>query len=70
MKVKEFIFATMAFLLALSTNPATGDIPPLSSIAVGEPTVFGNLTQEFYNCAGKSNSSRPGGPESLLSQKQ
>jgi hypothetical protein len=31
MKVKEFIFATVAFLLALSTSPATGDIPPLSS---------------------------------------
>jgi hypothetical protein len=52
MKVDAFSFAVTAVLLALS--PASAEIPPLSSYYVGIPTQWGNLTQDFYNCAGKS----------------
>jgi hypothetical protein len=53
MKVDAFSFAVTALLLALSSTPASATIPPISSYYVGQPTYWGNLTQDFYNCAGK-----------------
>jgi hypothetical protein len=44
----------MALFLALTSPPARAVIPPISSYYVGQPTYWGNLTQDFYNCAGKS----------------
>jgi hypothetical protein len=68
MEVDAFSFAVTALLLVLSSTPASATIPPISSYYVGMPTFWPNqnLTQGFYNCAGKSNCSTSSGLENLL----
>lgn len=68
MKVDAFSFAVTALLLALSTTPASATMPSISSYYVGMPTFWPNqnLTQGFYNCAGKSNCSTSSRLENLL----